>query len=219
MKTDRNLLVEKVYTVWGLILITWALYRAKVHLPEFLDELVFKPLVFVAPLLFYVEHFEQKGLKTIGLAKGKLKRDIVIGVICGLIFTFEGMVANSVKYGTFSFIPPNALSGFNLPFAILIALVAAFSEEVLVRGFLFTRLKEGYKSELKALVVSTMMYLILLVPLIFTTTHLTGISLLIFLVNSFIISFANTMIFTETKTLTIPILIHAFWNVAVVFYL
>lgn len=211
--------VEKPFTLWGIILIIWALYRVYAHFPEWVDELFVKPLVFVGPIIYYVRRQELKPLASLGLVRGHFFRDLYMGLGFGMLFALEGLITNAIKHGTFSFVPIIPVTGTSLVAAIVLAIATAISEETLVRGFLFTRLKEGYVSEVRAMMVSTAMYFLLLVPAIFLTTKLTGVTLIIFIMTTVIISFANTMIFNETKTLTVPILIHAFWNMAVALYL
>lgn len=216
---ERNIFLERTYTLWGAVLIVWALYRFYFQLPEWVDELIVKPLLFLLPAVLYVFYKEKRPLKSIGLTKGKFKRDVIIGLGLGLIFAIEGILANSVKYGRISLVTDAQVTGGVFVLMLATALVGAFCEETLVRGFIFTRLKEGYKNIGKALVISASMYFMLLVPIIFTLTKLNGVALLIFILTNIIMSLANTMIFNETRTVTIPTLIHAFWNLAVAVYL
>lgn len=211
--------VERVFTIWGSVLVVWALYRAFIQAPDWITDLIAKPLVFVLPVVLYVFYHEHRLLSSIGAALGHFKRDLGIGMGIGVLFTVEGVLANSVKYGKLSLVPQILLNPGNLVLMLATSVVAAFAEELLVRGFFYLRLKEAYKSEIKALVVSASMYGMLLVPTIFMVTRLNGVILLIFVMTNLVMSVANTMIFNETKTLTIPTLIHAFWNLAVVLYL
>ena len=55
-----------VYHLWGWILLVWSLYRRFLKLPEWADEFIFKPLVFVAPVLWYVRTIEKRKLESIG---------------------------------------------------------------------------------------------------------------------------------------------------------
>jgi membrane protease YdiL (CAAX protease family) len=167
----------------------------------------------------YVILKEKRHLSSIGIAFGKFFRDIYIGLGFGMVFALQGLIANSIKYGSFVFAPIINITGINIILVMVLSIVSAFVEELLVRGFLYNRLKEYYKNELKAMFVSTLMYFLLLLPGIFTISHLMGVSLVIFIMTNIIVSFANTMIFNETKTLTTPVLIHAFWNMAVALYL
>lgn len=219
MKNVRNVMVERVFTIWGIVVILWSFYRVQTHFSEGLDELIFKPLIFLGPMLWYVLQIEKRRISSIGIAKGHLRRDVVLGLIFGMVFVGEAIVTNFAKTGRFSLVPAMPVGIITLISILGLGLVTSIVEETFVRGFLFTRLKEGYKSELKALVVSTGMYFLLLVPVVFTVLHLTGTSLLLFTITNFIISFTNTMIFNETKTLTVPVMIHWFWNVVVGLYL
>lgn len=220
MQQSQHTLVNKTYTIWGIILIVWALYRVYgPRMPEWVDELILKPLVFLGPVLLFVKVVEKRPLASIGLTAGKFFRDIYIGIGFGMLFAVEGMVANAIKHGTFSFAPVIPIAGNSLVWAVIFSFATAISEETLARGFLYSRFKEGYGDRLKAMVVSSAMYFMLLVPFIFVVSKLTGVSLLIFVMTNIVISLANTMIFEETKTLTVPILIHAFWNMAVALYL
>ncbi len=218
MNTYRQRLIEKTYAIWGAILVVWALYRAFVSIPDWMSDLIVKPLVFFIPVIIYVYYRERRPLSSIGIAKGKLKRDLIFGLGFGLLIILVAIVSNMVKHQRIFVLPLFANSIYYLP-AFLLAVVAAGAEEILVRGFFYTRLKEGYQSELKALVYSAVMYFLLLVPVIFTVTRLTGASLLLFVISNVVMSLANTMVFNETKTVVVPTLIHAFWNIAVSVYL
>lgn len=216
---DTKRLLERIYALWAWVLIMWSVYRVYMHLPDWVDDLVAKPVIFLGPVLYYVLSKERRPLSSIGLSAGKFFRDIYLGIGFGMLFALEGLIANIVKHGKFSFLPVIAVSPLNLLLYVILSIAAAFCEEVLVRGFLYTRLKENYGSEIKAMVVSTAMYFFLLIPLVFTVTKLSGLTLAIFLMTNFVLSFANTMIFSETKTVTVPVLIRAFWNMAVALYL
>lgn len=219
MDDKRNPELERIYTIWGMVVIIWSLYRAYMKWPETVDELVVKPLVFVLPVFIYVLFKEKRLLSTIGLTLGKFYRDLYIGIGFGMLFALEGLVANMAKHGKFSFAPLIPVSGPDLLTALVLAIATGFTEELLIRGFFYTRLKEQYASEIKAMIVSSAMYFVLLVPAVFLLSKLSGNTLMIFVFTNLIISFANTMIFNETKTLTVPILVHAFWNMAVTLYL
>lgn len=212
--------VKHIYNIWAVILLIWAIYRGNFpHNPEFIDELIFKPLVFLGPVLWYVKRVEKRPLSSIGFAKGKLLRDIKIGVGIGLLFALEGIFANWIKYGELNFAPVVPVAGGAIFIAIFLSLVTALIEETLARGFIFGRLLEYYNNELRAVVVGAAMFLLLHVPIMFTALKLTGINLVIFIVTDIIIAVATSVFYAETKTLTVPVLVHAFWNMTVALYL
>lgn len=211
--------IPKIYMLWGVILIVWALYRGFMQLPEWVDELIVKPLVFVVPVLIFVRFYEKREIGSVGLKSGKFIRDFYIGIGIGALFIFQAIIANAVKHGGISIAPAISVTMPVLLTYLGFSLSTAFCEELLVRGFLFSRLNEQYKNQIKGMVVSTLMYFSLLVPIVFTQLSLDTTTLLVFIMTNLILSFANTMIYSETKTLTIPILVHTFWNMAVLLYL
>lgn len=219
MTPDATKLSERVYTIWGGVLILWALYRAFVFWPEVVDEFIIKPLLFVIPVVFYVLKIEKRQLASIGVAIGKFTRDMYLGVAVGVLFLLEGLLTNILKHGTISIAPVIPMTVGSITLTLFISLAAAFCEELLVRGFFYTRLKEAYQNEAKAFVFSTLMYLLILIPVVFTRLHLTGTTLAIFVVSNLVLSSVNTFIFRETKTLTVPVLVHTFWNMVVLLYL
>ncbi|KXK10828.1 MAG: hypothetical protein UZ22_OP11002000589 [Microgenomates bacterium OLB23] len=52
--------IQRVLNVWAIVLIIWSIYRTKLALPEWFDELIAKPLVFVLPVYYSIIKYEQK---------------------------------------------------------------------------------------------------------------------------------------------------------------
>ena len=51
---------QKALNLWAVILIIWAIYRTYFKLPEWFDEFIAKPLVFVLPVLVYIRTVEKR---------------------------------------------------------------------------------------------------------------------------------------------------------------
>ena len=51
---------QRALNLWAVILIIWSVYRAKFRLPEWLDEFIAKPLVFILPVYYYIRKIEKK---------------------------------------------------------------------------------------------------------------------------------------------------------------
>ena len=71
---------------------------------EWTDEFVFKPLVFVAPVIWYVVK-EKRRLESIGLTLNNFYTSLYIGLGFGFVFALEGLAANVMKYGKFRYAP------------------------------------------------------------------------------------------------------------------
>jgi membrane protease YdiL (CAAX protease family) len=214
---------HQVFSVWFIIFIIWAFYRSRFFLPEFIDELLVKPLIFLLPVIYVVIIREKKRLSELGLIS-KPKEffvDLYLGVALGIAFAFEGLFINFLKYGQFSFEPSAAMrvSGGILPF-LLINTATSFWEEILGRGYIYQRLLQASKNnQFWAATVSSFLFLFLHIPIVFTRLHLTGTSLIVYPISILLLGMTNCYIFSLRKSLTLPILIHLFWNMTVALYL
>jgi len=211
---------KSIYLIWFGIFLVWIFYRVTFKFPEWVDELIVKPLVFVGPVIWFVKTREKRGPESLGFSRKNLFSDLYIGVGIGLLFAIEGFLANFIKYGNFSFVPINALTSVGLiPFLVL-SLVTAISEETLGRGFLYNRLFEEGRNQFGAAIISSVLFLLLHVPILFVQLNLTGGSLVVYLISVFLLGVTNCYLFTfRGNRLTVPILVHLFWNATVALYL
>lgn len=210
--------LSSVYRTWAWILLAWALYRYFTHFPEWADEFIFKPLVFVAPVIWYVRNIEKQKLATIGLTMRNFFTSIYIGLGFGVVFAIEGLITHAVKYGKLDVTPITAFNQYGF-FLIVVSVATAFSEELLSRGFVFNRIYEKTKNLPWAAILSSFMFMAIHVPIILTTNKLTGMTLILFFVTDFILSLANGLLYYNTGSLVAPILVHVFWNMTVALYL
>lgn len=207
------------YRLWGFALFIWSLYRYYVHLPEWIDELISKPLVFVAPVLWYVTKREKRSFESIGITGNNFFKALYTGLGLGVIFAIEAITANALKYGKLNVHPLPVVGQYGLVALLVISLSTAFSEELLTRGFLFTRIYERTKNLPFASVMSTLLFLLLHVPILVTSLKLQGTTLILYFVTDLVLGLANSMLFFYTDSLVAPILVHVFWNLTVALYL
>ncbi len=211
--------LEPVYQLWGWILLVWSLYRYFFKLPEVVDELLAKPLVFVVPVLWYVLKKEKRDVTTLGLTTKHLFTSLYVGLGFGFVFALEGLAANAIKYGKIQINPIAAFEQYGLVTILVLSFATAFSEELLNRGFLFRRIWEKSKSLPYASLLSTVLFVLLHVPILVTTLKLQGMTLVLFFVTDFVLGLANSLLYYNTRSLLSPILVHMFWNMTVALYL
>ncbi len=211
--------LDHVYQLWGWVALAWALYRYFFRLPEVLDEFIIKPLVFLFPVLWYVRSKEKRQWSSVGLSTKNLFTGVYIGLGFGFVFALEGIAANAIKYGKLTIVPIEALTQYGLVTLLFLSLATAISEEVLSRGFVFARIFEAKKSLAYAAVVSTVLFVLLHIPILVTMHKLQGVTLVLFFVTDIILGLANSLLFYSTGTLVAPILVHVFWNMTVALYL
>ncbi len=210
--------VTSVFRMWAWILLVWSLYRYFFKLPEWADEFIFKPLVFVVPVFWYVRNKEKESLATLGLTWRNFFTSVYIGLGFGIVFALEGLVTHAIKYGKLDVNPIAAFQQYGF-FLLILSLATAVTEEILSRGFVFNRLYEKTKNLAYSSVLSSVMFVLLHVPILVTMTKLQGTTLVLFLVTDLVLAMANSLLFYNTGSLVAPILVHIFWNMTVALYL
>lgn len=206
--------MKNVLKIWLSVVIPWTIYRLVFRFPEYVDELLVKPLIFILLPLGITK------AKTIpGFDKRKnVFEDIIIGAAIGFVFAFVALLSNKLKYGSFLFNPILPVYGKGLILYLGLSLATGITEEILGRGFFFNTLKKHW-SLLSSATVSSLLSLSMHFPILFTQLHLSGATLSVFLCSVFLLSMVNCYLYENRGSLVLPILIHMFWNMTVALYL
>jgi membrane protease YdiL (CAAX protease family) len=210
--------LSPVFHLWAWILLIWSLYRYFIKLPEWADEFIFKPLIFAAPVIWYVLKKEKRTLSSVGITGKNFFNSLYIGIGFGMVFAVEGIVVHAIKYGKIDINPIAAFGSYGF-FLLVLSLATAFSEELLSRGFIFNRIYEKTNSLSRAVLLGVIFFVLLHVPILVTMNKLQGMTLVLFFTTDVILALANSMLFVTTGSLVAPILVHVFWNMTVALYL
>ncbi len=203
-KTSRT---QQVLNVYGVILILWSIYRWKVMMPAWIDEFLFKPLVFVFPIYWLITHIEKNSFfDEIWLNTKKFGSNCLIGLGLGGVFIISALIAQYVKIGH---IDLTVIDSNNILLAIALPFATALSEEILSRGFILKRFFEESQNPYIASFNASLLFLVLHIPILFTIPELRGTLLILFLATDFILSMINSFVYLDRKSLIAPILIHA----------
>ncbi len=207
---------QKALNLWAVILIIWSLYRSFLKMPEWFDEFIAKPAVFVLPVIYYIKRIDKKSILQslyLNLSGKKLISDVVYSFMAVIIFFGAALLAIYLR--------TNALPKTNLPDAqsiaiiVILAMATGITEEILSRGFVLKKLYDESGNYFSSIFLSSILFFILHVPILFTNINITGNLLLTFMVTDMVLSIINGFIFLERKSLTVPIFIHAFYNIMV----
>jgi membrane protease YdiL (CAAX protease family) len=217
MKDKKVTPTQRALNLWAVILIIWAIYRTYFKLPEWFDEFIAKPMVFVLPVLFYISRIEKQDILS-GLFIKKDKKifikEFFIGLGIGLALFFTALLSiylSTKKITLFSHFPsPNKLG-----LIVLTAFATGITEEILSRGFVLKRLYEESKNAYSSTFFASILFFFLHVPILFSSNRIGGSMLLMFMFTDLMISMVTGLIMIQRKSLTIPILIHAFYNIVV----
>jgi membrane protease YdiL (CAAX protease family) len=206
----KNVTVYSVY-----LILVWAFYRFLFRLPDEVEELIVKPILWLAPL-FWLAKKEGVGISSLGFTFKKLFPAIYLSIGLGAIFVLEGLFTNYLKYGGLHF-------GANLgstPFMASLGLsfVTAFSEETAFRGYIFGRLLTVLKSELSANIIQTLLWTAIHVPIAFFVWGYTLPQGIIYLCLTAVFGLGSAFIFARTKNITGSILLHVLWEWPIILF-
>jgi membrane protease YdiL (CAAX protease family) len=206
----KNVTVYSVY-----LILTWAFYRFLFRLPDQVEELVVKPIIWLAPVFWFVRK-EGFGISSLGFTFKKLFPAIYLSIGLGSIFVAEGLLTNFLKYGGFNF-------GANLgsvPFMASLGLsfITAFSEETAFRGYIFGRLLMVFKNELVANVIQTLLWTAIHIPIVFFVWGYGLSQGIVYLSLTALFGLGSAFIFARTRNIAGPVLLHVLWEWPIILF-
>jgi len=201
--------VKRVCSLYVFIFILWGFYRFLFLFPEEVEELFFKPLVWLLPT-FYLVLKDKEGLSSLGFSSKNLLKSIFLGLLLGIFFVFEGLLAYFLKSYSFSFIKFD-LSFKVFAFSLFLSLATAFSEETVFRGYIFSRLCRILNSKWQANFVSSLGWSLVHLPITIFVFHFTFLEVIAFLVLTFVFGLAASFVFSKTQNLVGPLILHVLW--------
>jgi hypothetical protein len=79
------------------LLIVWGFYRFLFQLPEAVEELFIKPVIWLLPVFFLLKK-ERKGLDSLGITSKNLFPAVYYALGLGAFFVVEALIINLIKY-------------------------------------------------------------------------------------------------------------------------
>jgi membrane protease YdiL (CAAX protease family) len=202
-----------VYVVF-LILI-WTFYRLLFQLPDQIEELVVKPILWLVPI-FWITAKEKFNISSLGLTFKNLFPSIYLSLGLGTIFVLEAVLGNFFKYGHLNF---GANIG-NLPLfsSLGLSFATAFSEETAFRGYIFGRLWMILKSEWSANLVSSILWTAIHIPIAFFVWKYSLSVGVLYLILTAVFGMGSAFIFGKTKNIWGSILLHVLWEWPIILF-
>ncbi|GIW64225.1 MAG: hypothetical protein KatS3mg092_0158 [Patescibacteria group bacterium] len=217
MKKAKITPTQRALNFWAVILIIWAFYRNYFRMPEWFDEFIAKPLIFVLPVFYYIKNIDKKPILEslyIHLKPKIIIKDVFNSLVIGGIFLLSAIL--SFYFREKKFVLISNFPGWEKLFLIIItALATGITEEILSRGFVLKKLYNESKNVYSTTFFSSILFFFLHVPILFTNPKITGNLLLMFMTTDLLLSMINGLIFLLQKSLVAPILIHAFYNIII----
>lgn len=214
----QKLSLKHVFALFSFIFIVWSFYR---YLPQVLplwsEELILKPLFWIIPTIWIVKKIEKQPWSSLGFTKKKIFTSFYWGIGLGLVFAFEGLLTNIFKYKGLNLASLN-YSSLEFSGLILLSFVTAFSEELVFRGYIFNRLWTIWGKESLANIVSSLLFVIVHLPVgIFVLGYNPAI-MLAYLFFIFVFGFGSAFVFGRSRNLASSILLHVFWSWPIILF-
>ncbi len=213
--TAKTIVVKHVVIYSTYLLLVWAVYRFLFQLPDQVEELVIKPIVWLIPI-FWLSLKEKLPLTSLGITFKNLFPSIYLSLGLGAIFVLEAVLTNFFKYGHFNF---GANIG-NMPIlsSLGISFATAFSEETAFRGYIFGRLNLVLKDEWAANIASSLIWTVVHVPIAFFIWKLNFSAGLVYLFLTAIFGIGSAFVFGRTKNIFGSVLLHVLWEWPIILF-
>ena len=213
--TTKTAVIKHVTIYSAYLLLIWAFYRFLFKLPDQIEELVVKPIIWLGPIL-WMNSKEGFSLSSLGITMKNLFPSIYLSLGLGAIFVIEAALANLFKYDYFNF---GANIG-NLPLfsSLGLSFATAFSEEISFRGYIFGRLSYVLKDEWAANITSSLIWTIVHIPIAFFVWKLGFASGVLYLMLTAAFGIGSAFIFGKTKNIFGSILLHVLWEWPIILF-
>jgi len=211
----KTVLIKHSTILAVYLLIVWGFYRFLFQLPEEIEELFIKPVIWLVPVIILLNK-EKLGLSSLGFTLKNLFPSIYLSLGLGAVFVAEALVINYVKYGGINF---GANIG-NLPFATSLGLsfATAFSEETAFRGYLFNRVWYVLKSEWTANILTSVVWALIHVPVTFFVWKLDASAAILYLILTTIFGMGSAFVFARTRNIFSSIFLHVLWEWPIILF-
>lgn len=198
------------------LLLVWGFYRFLFKLPDEVEELVIKPIVWLLPV-FYLVNKEHKKLESIGITLKNLFPAIYYALGLGAFFVIEAVIVNFLKYGGQFDLGANIGALPLLP-ALGLSFATAISEEITFRGYIYTRVLAYVKSEPIANIMTSVFWATIHVPVTIFVWKLDFSAAVIYLLLTTLFGIGSSFVFARTKNILSPILLHVLWQWPIILF-
>lgn len=211
--------VDQVYQIWGWIFLVWSFYRYFARFPEWVDELIFKPTLFIFPVVWWVRSIAKQPFSVLGITTKNIRGSALVGLGIGCLFLLAGYIGKLLRPAGVQFMPIAIAQQYSILGVILLSFATAVSEEVLNRGFLFHLVAIKTKQFIRSFLVASTLSVLLHVPILVSSLKFGGASLVIFFITELTLGLINNFLINKYSSLMPVILTHVLWNITVFYYL
>jgi uncharacterized protein len=214
-KIDKVTSMKNATVYAAYLLVIWGCYRLIFKLPDNIEELIIKPIIWLVPLA-YLLNKERYGLSSLGITFKNFFPSIYLSLGLGMLFVVEAAVVNYAKYHGFVF----AANIGDAPFmaALWLSLATAVSEELAFRGYIFNRIWYDTGNEWLANIASTILWVVIHVPVTIFVLKFDLPAAGVYLLLTGIYGLGASFLFARTKNIIAPILLHLLWSWPIILF-
>jgi len=213
MKKDTAIKNATVFAAY--LLVVWGFYRLLFKLPDEVEELVLKPIIWLLPLVFLLKK-EKMRISSLGITLKNLFPAVYFSLGLGAIFALEAVVVNYTKYGNFVF-AANIGEKFILS-SIGLSFATAFSEEIAFRGYIFNRVWKALGNEWVANLTTSAAWGLIHVPVAVFVFKLDFPAAVVYLLLTTLFGIGSAFVFARTKNVFGSILLHVLWEWPIILF-
>lgn len=204
----KEIALKNAVGLSAYLLIVWGLYRFLFKLPDDIEELFIKPIIWLVPV-FYLLAKEKAKVSSLGITFKNLFPAIYFSLGLGAFFVIEAIFINFVKYKGLNF---SANLG-NTPFMTSLGLsfITAVVEEITFRGYIFNRVWHALGGEWTANILTSIVWALIHVPVTFFVWKLDASASILYLLLTTIFGIGSAFVFAKTKNIFSSILLHVLW--------
>jgi len=197
------------------LLIVWGFYRFLFKLPEEIEELIVKPVVWLLPVFYFLRK-ERASLASVGITLKNLFPAVYFALGLGAFFVIEGIIINFVKHGGLDF---NANIGEKMLLTSLgLSFATAISEEISFRGYLFNRVWYALGSEWTANIVTSLVWALIHVPITVFVWKLDLGATLTYLFLTTLFGIGSAFVYARTRNVFSSIFLHVLWEWPIILF-
>lgn len=207
--------VKHATVLAACLLIVWGFYRFLFKLPDEVEVLFIKPIVWLIPV-FYLVKKEKLGLSSVGITSKNLFPSIYLALALGIVFAIEGVIINFIKYDGVNFAAN--VGQRTLLVALGLSFATSVSEEIAFRGYLFNRVWHALGSEWTANLLTSLIWGLVHVPIAILWWNLSLVGILGYFLLMVTFGVGSAFVFAKTKNVTSSILLHVLWSWPIILF-
>lgn len=216
MKDESFAKAKRAFGLFGFLLVVWGFYRLVFRLPEEIEELILKPLVWLGSVAWMLKR-EKQTWSSAGWRMDGIFKSLYLGLGLGMVFAVEGVVVNIVKYGGLKLVGLE-LGSTQFLIALVVSVATAISEETVFRGYILSRLSEASKNKWFAVGVSSVMFALIHLPIWVFVLGYTWYEITLQLLVLGIFAVGNGVLAITTGSIVGPVVTHVVWGWAVALF-